>query len=353
MATNYGTLQVLDTLASQATIAQYGEDRAFAAIQANLDAHNEIVRELVTDLCDFTTDRQRRYGGVMETEMVEADEFGTADAQKIAAGVTTGFPLRFYQYSIQWTRMYMQTRTVAELDAQYVAARQADIKNIQRQIKRGLFTPTNNLTYVDRYVDGVNVPLRALINADGTAIPNDPYGQGFDGATHTHYLAINGLTESAVINLLETVVEHGFGGGMRLYINRAQESAIRGMASFQQFYDPRIIVGDNVTRARGELDVTTLFNKSIGVFASAEVWIKPWIPNGYLFAFDANTDLKPLVYRTRDGANALGNLTIAAEHEHYPLRAQTMDREFGVGVWNRTNGAILYSGGASYTAPVF
>jgi hypothetical protein len=355
MATNYGTLQVLDTIAANAanqTVAAFGEDRIWDAIRANLDAHNEIVREVIRELCDFSTDRQRRYGGVQETEMIEADEFGTADAQKITAGVTVGFPLRNYQYAVQWTRMYMQTRTVAEFDAQYVAARTADIKNIRRQISRALFTPTNNLTYVDRYVDNVTLPVRALVNADGTAIPNDPYGQSFDGSTHTHYLAINGITEGAVLNLIETVIEHGFGGGMRLFINRAQENAIRGFAGFAGYTDPRIIPADNTVRARGDLNQTQLYNRPLGVFGAAEVWVKPWIPSGYLLAMDVNSPLKPLVFRTRDGGQ-LGNLAIAAEHEHYPIRAQHMDREFGIGVWNRTNGAVLYVGSGTYTAPVF
>jgi len=351
MATSYGTLQVLDTQAANQTIAQFGEDRAFAAIQANLDAHNMIVREMIGDLVDPTVDRQRRYGGVAEGEMVEVDEYGTADAQKIAAGVTVGFPMRLFQYSIQWTRLYMMNRTVAELDAQYVAARTADIRNIQRQIKRALFTPTNNLAYIDRLVDNVNVPLRALVNADGTAIPNDPYGQPFDSSTHTHYLATTTLTEAAALNVVETVVEHGFGVGVRLYINRASEATFRAFSNFTPYFDMRIQPGANERTAPGRtLDMGTMYNRAIGIFGPAEVWVKPWVPSGYLFCFDAASPLKPLVLRTRDGGLA-GDLTIAADHEHYPLRAQTMDREFGIGVWNRTNGAVLYVGGATYTAP--
>ena len=37
--------------------------------------------------------------------------------------------------------------------------------------------------------------------------------------------------------------------------------------------------------------------------------------------------------------------------EAHPLRARTLEREFGVAVWQRTNGAALYTGNATYAAP--
>jgi hypothetical protein len=347
---NYGTLQVLDALAASQTIAQYGEDRAFAGIQANLDAYNALVQDELGDLCELSTDRLRRYGGSAEMDMDEADEYGTADAQKITAGVNVGFPLRHYQISVQWTRAFMQVATVAELDAQFVAARTADAKNIQRQIRRAIFTPTNNTSYTDRMVDNVTLPLRAFLNADGTAIPNDPFGNTFSGGSHTHYLANATLTEAAATSLVETVVEHGLGGEVRLYINRAQESTVRGFAGFTPYYDMRITPATSSASADGSLDQSNLYDRAIGVFGAAEVWVKPWMLANYLFAFDRQSPLKPLVFRTRNGG-AFADFTIAADHEHFPLRAQTMARDFGVGVWNRANGAVLYIGGGSYVTP--
>jgi hypothetical protein len=47
-------------------------------------------------------------------------------------------------------------------------------------------------------------------------------------------------------------------------------------------------------------------------------------------------------------------MEIAAEFDSYPLRARALEREIGVGVWNRTNGAVLYidTGNAdAYVAP--
>jgi hypothetical protein len=44
-------------------------------------------------------------------------------------------------------------------------------------------------------------------------------------------------------------------------------------------------------------------------------------------------------------------LTLMAEDERHPLRARAWEAEYGFGVWTRTNGAVLYTGGTSYVSP--
>lgn len=349
----YGTLGVLDTLAaSQQTVAEFGEDKAFDAISQALALHNTVLADGLMDLVEYTDDNLRRYGSVAEMEMVEVDEWGAADTQKITAGANVGFPLRKRQIAIQWTRTFMMTTSGVELAAHYNAARLADIRAVQKDIKRALFTPTNNLTYVDRLVKNVTLPLRALLNADSEPIPYGPNGESFVSSTHTHYLATATLIAANVSALIETVVEHGVSGNVRLYINRAQEAAIRGMANFTPYMDARIIPGSGTTVANGDLNMGNFGNRAIGTFDAAEVWVKPWMLPSYMFAFDQRASGKPLVFRTRTGqATGMGALAIAADHEHYPLRAVHMEREYGISVFTRTNGAVLYVGGGAYVTP--
>ena len=350
----YGTLSVSDLLAATGqTIADFGEDNAYKAIAQGLDAHNQITSEMVTELCEVTGDRLSRFGTTGSGEMVEVDEFGAADTQKVSPGANVGFPLRKQQYALQWTRTYMLTHTPAELAGQFDAGKDADIRRIQRDIARAFFTPTNNLTYIDRLTDLAELPIRAFLNADSTGIPYGPNGETFNGATHTHYLGTATLVAANVSALIETVVEHGVGGGVRLYIHRAQEAAIRGMTgNFTSYLDARIIPASTTTRANGTNDATQLHNKSIGIFDAAEVWIKPWVPANYMAVTDTSTPMKPLRLRTRTGTmEGLGALGIAADHEHYPLRAQTMEREYGIAAWTRWNGAALLINNATYSAP--
>lgn len=345
----YGTLSTFDTLAaSQQTVAEFGEDRAWDGVRALYDAHNRIMREQLAVLADFTTDRQRRYGGPDNMVMDEVDEFGRVDAQKITAGVTVGFPLRLHQIALQWSRRYFLNKTAAEFAAQVVATLDAHRKRISRELRRAVFTPTNNLNYVDRLIDNVTLPVRALVNADGAAIPPGPNGEVFDGSTHTHYLATASFVAANLTSLIETVREHFGSGSQMVYINRGQEAAVRGFTGFTPYLDARLIGANNVNQARGTLAQENLYNRAIGLYEGAEIWVKPWIPANYVFSYIMGQP-KPLVVRERRPGSS--NLVIAAEDEQYPLRAQQSEAEVGVGVWTRTNGGVLYTGGGSYVAP--
>lgn len=348
----YGTLNTLDTLAaSQQTIAQYGEDRAFAEIDNAVTAHNQIMDELLRDFIERTTDRQRRYGGPASMTMNKIDEFGRSDAQKISAGVTVGFPLELNDINLQWTRTYFENAMGAELAAQVTSAIDAHHNAIIRDIKLAIFTPTNNSSYIDRRIDNVTLALKALVNADGADIPIGPNAETYDGATHTHYLARAGgaLAASDVVSLLETVREHFGTGNQFLYINRAQETAIRAMTTnFTPYLDARIVPGSGTTVAAGELSQVNLYNRALGIFDGAEVWVKTWVPSGYLFTWIEGAPV-PLVLRERRPGMFM--LRLMAEDERHPLRARAWEAEYGIGVWTRTNGGVLYAGGTTYTAP--
>lgn len=348
----FGTLTTWDTLATQAvqnlSIAQFGEDLAFQAIQEAFDAHNMLLNESLTDLVDVTTDRLRRYGGPDSMAMEELDEFGTPDAQKITAGSNVGFPLKFYGVGLQWSRLFFQNAKTSELVAQTIAAQDADVKAIHRELKKALLFPTN-YTFSDRRVDHLNLPIKALVNADGAPIPVAPDGTTFNANTHTHYLATAALASADMTALTETVIEHFLSGQVQVLINRAQETTVRALSGFTAYLDARLIPATTAVAAMGNLDPAQLTNRAIGIYGSAEVWVKPWIPPGYMVCMHIGANDKALAMRKRtlDG----GNLELLFDNEEYPLRARALGREFGFGVWNRVAAAVLYTGGASYVAP--
>jgi hypothetical protein len=344
----WGSLTTLDTLATtQQTVVAYGEDNAWAAVNAALAAHNRIAQELMGTFAQVTEDRQRRYGGLDTMVMQELDEMAMPDTQKISAGVTVGFPLRRYGNSLQWTRHFVQNMTMGELDAQVTAMRTADLQVIQREIKRAIFIPTN-YSFEDRLVDHVTLAVKRLVNADSAAVPVGPNGEVFVAASHTHYLGTASFVAADLTGLIEHVVEHFNGGRPMVYINRAQEAAVRGFAGFTPYLDARLVGANNVNQATGNLDPTDLYNRAIGIFGPAEVWVKPWIPALYAFAYLEDVPV-PVVIRRRSGNS--GNLELEYEDEVHPLRARSYFREFGAGVWTRTNGAVLLTNNATYSAP--
>lgn len=355
----WGTNGVLDALLTfdAQSVLDYGEDRLLDDFNRSLAAHNALVEDMLSPLVEFTTDRVRRYGVSATMEMVEADEYTRADAQKVPpAGTDIGFPLRPYQVTLQWTRKHLEIRTPADLAKDMAAAQRADIANVRRAIQRAIFTSTNTLTYSDRFIDGVTVPLRALLNADGEAIPNDDYGNAFDGATHTHYLGTASFVAADVESAVNTVVEHGVSGQVAIYINKAQEATISAFANFDALLQVNLQRGGGSTADEvvglGTLSPFDVNNRLIGVWNGAiEVWVKSWVPASYVLVVEADPGYRALAFRTRPGSAGRGALRIVADDENFPLRAETMEREFGVSVWGRDQAAVLYTASATYAIP--
>jgi len=342
----YGTLTLTDILALQTqSVIEIGEDRMFEAFDIELRLHRDLLAAKYVDLCEFTTDRLRAYGGTGSVDLDPLDEMGTPDAQKMVIPRSTlGFPLRRWGISLQWTRHWFLRHTARELALQVRAQEDADVRLLDTEIKRAFFVPAN-YTSIDRLRDGASLPVKRLVNADGATIPNGPDGVTFDGSTHTHYLATASLIAANLQSLIDTVTEHYGSGEVLVYINKGSEAAVRALTGFVGYTDSRIRQPLDATYAQGRnVDYFNVNNRAIGLFGAAEIWVKPWIPAGYIFSFVRGAP-KPLVIRQPDVGET--GLHLEYDDEVHPLLAH----EFGVGVYNRTNGAVLYTGGGAYTAP--
>ncbi len=355
MPVPYGMLSTLDTLASNfQTIAQIGEDRAYESIRLTLDAHNRLVDEMLGDFVQPTTDRLRRFGTAAAMTMEKLSEHGVPSPQKILPGVNVGFPLDNYGAALSWTRDYFEEATGDEIAGQIVALMDADARNLMYLIKNAIFSPTNYSfdDYLVDHLSQIQLPILALLNADGKGIPAGPNGETFDGTSHTHYLgyASGAVADSDVQAVLETVLEHFAAGEGRIFINRSQEAFIRGLTPNFVPYLQSGVVAENSLRysIAKTLDTLRLYNRAIGTYRGAEVWIKPWMPANYIFAWLKGAPA-PLVFRSKRAGS--GELRLVAEDESYPMRAKMYRRQCGIGVWTRNNGAVLYTGGTSYTAP--
>ncbi len=351
MATQTGTLDISSLLAArfQSAVA-FGLSTIQRILEADVAAHNTIVLQMVSEICEVTTDRQRIYGTSASGEMVEVDEFGRSPTQKSAPGATVGFPLRLFQYGLGWTQKWLETRTPADLAIAVQAAEKAHLKAIQKEVKRAIFLSAN-YTFNDHLVDKVDLAVKRFINADSAGIPEGPNGEAFDGATHTHYSPVAALDAASLTALIDNVVEHGHGGMVKVAIARANEAAVRGLTGFTAYQDPRLVFGASTTGVPGtRLDITRLDNRAIGIYGAAEVWVKPWAIANYAFAWDAAAAQKPLGFRQRQ-QQTLQGLRIAAQLDTHPLHAQYMEAEYGIGVWTRTNGGVLYFNGGAYVDP--
>lgn len=353
MAGPYGTVITLDTIRAitGTTVLQFGEDAIFDAVQAELDIVNAQLNTALGTFVETTTDRLRRgYGSQVDMEMVEVDEMGTPETQKyVPPGQNMGFPLRRKMLALQWTRTAFDRMTPRELALQVDSAIKADRKGIYRDIKQALFSSTN-LTFTDRWVDHISIPVKALANADGFPMPFGPNGEVFNAATHTHYLATASLVAGDITGLWKTVAEHYSSGQIMIYINQAQEAAVRAMTGNFIAYTPVNIVNPTTAvQAQGTTQPFNQYNRAIGLFDQvAEVWIKPWIPAGYMLCFNTGAR-RPLAMRRSDLGSS--DFQLVYEDENHRLRARNFQREYGLGVQERTAAAVLYIGGGTYVIP--
>jgi hypothetical protein len=281
--------------------------------------------------------------------MVEVDEYGRAPTQIMSQPSPVGFPLRMFQYALGWTEKWLQLHTPNEMVVALQGAQKAHAIKVRREVQRALYLSAN-YSFTDFLVDKVPLAVKRLANADGEPIPDGPNGESFDGATHNHYLAVNGLTAAALKSAVTTVIEHGYGGVVRIVISTTDETAVRALTGFVPLQDVRLTLDTAANQPTERLDNTRLDNRRIGYFENAEVWTKPWGLASYPLVYDVSAQAKPLVMRQRE-QGALQGLRLAATLSAYPLQAQYSEAEFGFGVWSRTNGAVLYTGGASYVDP--
>lgn len=361
MALRTGTHTIADLAANtfaSTLVQEFGIENLNDAIQNDLEVHNQRTEEMLSELANVSEERSTAYGTSAETEMVSADEFTRAPTQKIPTGGKVEFPLDKMQYAIGWTAEYLKHASVRDMARQTIAARQAHLKRLQFEIKTALFNPTN-YTWVDRLVDNNSLGVKRLVNADSAAIPSGPNGESFNAATHTHYDAYDWDADyapadraDAISALIQDVIEHGHSNDVRVYINRAEEADFRSLPRFVGLIYPNTIPapGGTSDRGVGVLDTTRADNRLIGYFEGFPVRTKPWIPADYVFVYAAGDPNKPLRFRVPRAPRQRG-LFLEGEIFTFPLQSRYMGAYMGFGGFTRTNGAVLYLGSDTYTAP--
>ncbi len=334
-------------LNKQTTVATFGLENIAPIFAAELAAHNAQITEILGDLAETSDDRLRLSGAGGGMKWIDSDEYSRAPTQKSAPGATVGFPLRLRTIAVDWTQEWFELHSPADMAIMVKEAEDSHIDKVRVDIQRALFQSANYTSFDRHAAPQVDIAVKRLLNADGMAIPRGPNGETFDAATHTHYLASTTLTAAAVTSAINTVVEHGHGAGVRVVINRTDETAFKALVGFEPYTHPALIQGPGDTSTT--LDITRLDNRAIGLFGAAEVHVKSWGIANYMLVYAAGDSRKPLVRRVRTGDD--GGMKIAAEIDMFPLHAKYMRSLYGFGVWTRTAAAVLYFAGGAYVDP--
>jgi hypothetical protein len=348
----FGTQGVADLIASSnQNIIQFGERDLFDYIALFNDSEEAKFRDSADYLIEPTKERIAGYGGSSGMVMVETDEWGRVDPSRPTPGGNIGFPLRYYQVGWQGNRRWLENHKPAEMMAIAEDAARQNVQFRKNAIANALLG-ASNYSYIDHLTDRYTLSVKRLANADGFALPPNPFGTVFDGATHTHYLArVGTLAATDIDAVVNTVAEHWNTGRVTLLCNAADAPAIQALTGFVPLTPIEVRMPNTSITAVGNLDSSQDNDRLVGYWGTtraAPVWVKSWVPPAYVIAIQVGNGTKALAYRTP--LNGSGALRIAAANEQFPLRADTMEAEYGFGVQDRLTAAVLYIGGTSYVS---
>ena len=353
MTINVGQSTLQDLIAARnLSFAAFGIDTIERVLAADQMAWNTLVRDLEGDITEVSEDQQRILGASANNNMKEVDELGRAETQRGVFGPQVAFPLRHWQYNLGWTREWFKNHTPADMAIAVQAGQKAHQRQLFNDMQKGIFRSAN-YTFVDYTKKSISFTIRRLWNADGSAIPDGPHGETFNGATHTHYTAINGLTAAAATAVGNNVLEHRITPDVRLAINALDAATVTAAlgAGYVAMVDPRMTLqfGTGIVPTE-RLDIATMNDRQIGIFTPYPLWVKPWVPQGYMVAYDTSAPEKPVVRRVDPGSGG-PNLELVQSIDRHPLHYQFQESYFGHGIFNRGAMAVLYFGGSAWVDP--
>lgn len=331
------------------TIAEFGVPNALAVADALTVAYNQRLTQSIMTIADVTTERYDVENVTGGMRMRRTSEYSNTETQRGGTIEGRGFPLISNGIATGWTEHFDQIATVGAFTSMTLGAQAANDTQIREDLAQALYDNQERPLYESLKLDSrlplemvTGVKVKPLYNGDGEVPPPSPMGKRFDG-THNHYLSSDGLTNTAVEALAQTVGEHSVGNRIVIEINEADAGTFRNLPGFVPATVAQVIPGANTATTSVNLDVTQTDNRLIGYTAGGHpVWTKPWAIAGYAVASNRNG---PRAIKMRVPKQAvLRGLRLKGQEGNTVLKAQTWESIFGFGASNRGAAAVLQFG---------
>ena len=311
-------------------------------LQEGLGLYNQSSGWLMQNLCYKSQDAKISYAvGAMAFE--RATEMAEAKRQRVGWGLAD-VPVFKYDLGLGFTWDMLQEATRGQIDSMHAAAMQADQDNVIRQIVQKCLRAEAE-TIISPAGESFTYP--AFCNGSGFTPPNYE-GKSF-AATHQHFARVaSGSLDAGIKTLRDNLGEHGHKGNLILLISDSDRATVEALTNF------KLAAGGLYTPGASTDIATVNANEYIGVIHSFKVRVCTWMPQYYIFGFNAagsNNVKNPL--RWRWGAIGDGlKLIQEDESRTNPLINAFYKRWFGLGVGQRTNGGAIYvAASGDYVTP--
>lgn len=348
-----GVYSVSDLLTfNQNPITNYDPNAIAQALADRNAAHNALVNQMLSALVEETAERVGGVPAPGSGEMIRVNEDAAVQTRKESAPSQQNYPLYKFQHAEGLLQDYLMRATPADLATRQMTVERTHLNSIRREMLRGLLYPVNRQER-DRFRDGMLLNIKALANGDDVEYFGANGGSVASG--HSHYLA-GTLDKTNLDALIGTVQEHTETSNVQVWVARGQEDAVRALVGFSAYLDSRVIpamlagLQTAGTVGAAQLDTSNPTNRAIGVYGGAEIFVKPYMPDGYVLAIDAGRSTKPLRKRVSDLASQRG-LRLAGGTLSHPLENRYWEDYFGFAAHDRTAAAVLDTLHDTYQPP--
>lgn len=165
-------------------------------------------RTAIVSLLTFPVSQNiERVSQISQADFEEASEYGEpVGARPSGAYFNLGYDFKDYDLAARFTWKFLRDAPVAQVEAINAMALEADNRLVFTKVMKALFNNVNR----SAEINGLDVPVYPLYNADGT-VPPAWKSNTFDG-THTHYLTSGAATvvSADLDDMYEHLRHHGY-----------------------------------------------------------------------------------------------------------------------------------------------
>lgn len=280
-----------------------------------------------------------------------ATEYGRPNPQR---GATTGhtLPIQVWDRALGWSMLGLKKRRSTQLVAD-VRSAVTDIRNhFQKRALRRFFLATAETVGA---TSGASVPFADGGTADSSYVPPDsPEGETF-ASSHSHFLRLATLNDTAVGQALEHIQEHGHQGPFDIIAARADASTWQGLTNFKKPEWGGIMYHASATE-RAEINGVEIYAGYYeSAYGLARIWLTPRLPTNYFGVYKPYGEgdpRNPLRLRI-DPVTGWGWMIAPGIYVNAPELMAVLMAEFDFGIGeDRTNGVGVYiNGSGDYVSP--
>lgn len=323
-------------------------------------------RQAIIDFLTFdVTENIETVAQLSSAKFERASEYGEPRGiRQKPSSFSIGYDFGWYDLAARYTWQFLADATASQVEAIHSAALDADNRLMFEIVLSALYNNVNRTADID----GLEVPVKALYNADGT-VPPKYKTNVFDG-THNHYLTSGAatITSEDLDDLIEHLRHHGYdktnGVTQVLLVNSREGKVIR---QFRQAsgdtYDfipatsepqdlileaTQTVSGGRPGPSYGGLNV-------IGKYGDVLIIEDDLFPVGYvvIVGTGGRQNLNnPVGLRQHKNAALRGMRLVKGRDADYPLIDSFYNRGVGTGIRQRGGSAVMQiTANASYSAP--